>query len=328
MKLITPYFEIFVQDPFLGTDEMFKTIEKAGRTCYKSENKITETSAKEFVNRIISSGHLSVLEHGTAYLRIPGNDVIDKQNIQAIIESPYSSVKYYTECNEFYVATNYRVIKEHNVSNEYVESHWCYNSKHFELRVMIKWYCSRVIADEFFRHRIFSRLTDMPDVERFGYSQESSRYCNYSKDKFNGEITYIIPRQFADVITEGDYGVDEIGELADKYGSCAETTFLYALLDAESAYLALTEKDGVKDHNGNIVKAQVARDVLPLSYKGELVMTGFISDWVTFFSMRTDNAAHPDAKYLADNASWEFFKLGLWDEHPNLNLIRKPSDKQ
>ena len=69
MKLIKPHFEIIEQQP--GIDGIYKMIELAGRTCYRSEDKITEDSAKGFVDRMIKSGHGAMLEHGTVYLRIP-----------------------------------------------------------------------------------------------------------------------------------------------------------------------------------------------------------------------------------------------------------------
>ena len=66
MKLIKPSFTIIEQGS--GIEGVYKQIEMAGRTCYKSEDKITETSAKEFVDRMIKSGHGAMLEHGTIYL--------------------------------------------------------------------------------------------------------------------------------------------------------------------------------------------------------------------------------------------------------------------
>ena len=69
MRLIKPSFEIIEQQS--GLDGLYKQIELAGRTCYKSEDRITENSAKEFVDRMIKSGHGAMLEHGTVYLRIP-----------------------------------------------------------------------------------------------------------------------------------------------------------------------------------------------------------------------------------------------------------------
>lgn len=69
MKLIKPHFEIIEQQ--VGLEGIYKQIELAGRTCYKSEDRITEGSAKKFVDMMINSGHLAMLEHGTIYLKIP-----------------------------------------------------------------------------------------------------------------------------------------------------------------------------------------------------------------------------------------------------------------
>lgn len=73
MRLIKSSLEIIEQQPEL--EGVHKQIELAGRTCYKSEDKITEDSAKAFVDRMIKSGHGAMLEHGTVYLRIPENDI-------------------------------------------------------------------------------------------------------------------------------------------------------------------------------------------------------------------------------------------------------------
>ena len=77
MKLIKQSFEILDQQ--CGLEGIYKQIELAGRTCYKSEDKITESSAKEFVDRMIKSGHGAMLEHGTVYLFIPWNEWYDKE---------------------------------------------------------------------------------------------------------------------------------------------------------------------------------------------------------------------------------------------------------
>lgn len=69
MELIKPSWEILEQES--GIDGIYKAIERAGRICYKSEDKITENSAKPFVDRMVKSGHGAMLEHGIVYLRIP-----------------------------------------------------------------------------------------------------------------------------------------------------------------------------------------------------------------------------------------------------------------
>jgi thymidylate synthase (FAD) len=75
MRLIKPYFTIIPQDP--GLDGIFKQIELAGRTCYKSEDKITPDSARAFVDKMIASGHGAMLEHGTVYLQARIDDMLD-----------------------------------------------------------------------------------------------------------------------------------------------------------------------------------------------------------------------------------------------------------
>ena len=90
MKLIKQTFEILDQQP--GIEGMYKQIELAGRTCYKSEDKITEDSAKEFVDRMINSGHWAMLEHGTVYLRIPIKDST-AYRIDSYVNNPYSITK-------------------------------------------------------------------------------------------------------------------------------------------------------------------------------------------------------------------------------------------
>ena len=69
MKLIKQSCEIIPQTP--GIDGIYKQIEKAGRTCYKSEDKITEDSAKKFVDMLATNKHGAMLEHGTVYLDLP-----------------------------------------------------------------------------------------------------------------------------------------------------------------------------------------------------------------------------------------------------------------
>ena len=77
MKLCKPLFEIWEQSA--GLEGVYKQIEKVGRVCYKSEDKITEDSAKPFVDRMVKSGHGAMLEHGTVYLFIPWNEWYDKE---------------------------------------------------------------------------------------------------------------------------------------------------------------------------------------------------------------------------------------------------------
>ena len=110
MKLIKPSVQIIEQDNY-DINSIFKTIELAGRTCYKSENKITENSAKEFVERMIKSGHGAMLEHGTVYLTIPTFYTQDVGILKYEL-NPYSKVV--TKRDHTYITTNYRVLVEHD----------------------------------------------------------------------------------------------------------------------------------------------------------------------------------------------------------------------
>lgn len=240
-------------------EDMFKMIELSGRVCYKSEDKITESSSEFFTKRLVNSRHLSVLEHGTVYLKIPIND----HNTSKYADNPYSSCFSDTEnCykgNGFsYITTNYRVL----VENGWLEDleYICEPTQYHARIVSFKFITNRAIANEFVRHRVFS------------FSQESSRYCNYSKDKFSKEITFIEP----DWLKSVDSTV---------YGN-----FLSTLSNIENLYMS-SIKAGLK--------AQEIRDILPLCTKTELVMTGFICDWKHFLELRLAKSAHPQAQKLA-----------------------------
>ena len=187
MRIIPPSCEIIGD---IDGPAMVRRIELIGRVCYKSEDKITDTSAAKFIAMILKSGHESVLEH---------------------------------------------------------------------VKITVRVVCDRGVTHEIVRHRLAS------------YSQESTRYCNYSKDKFGGELTFIKPCY----LEEG----------TDTY-RIWET----AMQDAERSYLAMLEAGA---------KPEEARAVLPNSLKTELVMTMDIREWRHFFRLRTAMRAHPQMRELA-----------------------------
>lgn len=287
MKLIESRVQIIEEkDPY-------KMIELAGRTCYKSEDKITENSAKEFVDRMIKLGHGAMLEHGTIYLTIDGED----PNLSKIQSNPYTKVNLvpyevltegnYTISYKAYITTNLRVLIENNLKELL-----CYQvepTEHHEKRITAKFICDRGVSHEFVRHRVFS------------FAQESQRYCNYNKDKFNNELTFIKPTWLN--IPTGDYtywdgdwcDIDNMKIQLPSDNGIADN-FLWCLNNAGMQYRLLINKG---------LKPQEARGVLPNATKTELVMTGFESDWEHFFELRCSGAAHPDAKKLAD----ELYKL-------------------
>ena len=260
MKLINSKVEILEPTGYT-IDDIYKQIEIAGRTCYKSEDKITPTSAKEFVDRMIKSGHGAILEHGTVYLDMP-NSAGNYNLVPFFASNPYSKVviKPLDDRVHNYITTNFRVIVE-NFAEEYIPDvlqYICEPTVFHEKRISVRWTCDRGVSHEFVRHRVFS------------FAQESTRYCNYSKDKFGHEITYIQPCW--------EMQKDE------------EELFLLQLEQAQNAYNALISSGW---------KPQQARAILPNALKTELVMTGFESDWKHFFELRCDTAAHPDARKLA-----------------------------
>lgn len=200
MRIIKPLF--IIEDDING-DKILEKIEKAGRTCYKSEEKITADSAKNFVKNLIMTGHESVIEH-------------EKITVRVI--------------------------------------------------------CDRGVTHEIVRHRIAS------------YSQESTRYCNYSKEKFGNELTVIEPC-FWNSGSESDKEKRAIWEESMK--------------SAEKAYFNLIEIGA---------SPQEARSVLPNSLKTEIVMTMNLREWRHFFKLRTSNAAHPQMREIACPLLDEFKK--------------------
>ncbi len=190
MKIITPGFEIMT--PIDG-EAILKHIEQCGRVCYKSEDRITEASAANFVRLIMNRKHEAVLEH---------------------------------------------------------------------FSITIKFICDRGVSHEIVRHRLAS------------YCQESTRYCNYSKGKFGGEITVVRP-----VYLDPD--------------TCAYRAWERACKAAEAAYFELLDWG---------CSPQKARAVLPNSLKTEVVMTANLREWQHFFRLRCSSAAHPQMREIATPA--------------------------
>lgn len=187
MRIVKAGYEILTP---IDPDKILKTIERIGRTCYKSENNITEDSSKEFVQKIINRKHEAILEF---------------------------------------------------------------------FDITVKFYCDRGISHEIVRHRIAS------------YAQESTRYCNYNKDKFNKEIRVIYP-----IFWTEDSECYKVWKDACEY--------------AEKAYLKLIELGA---------KAEQARSVLPTSLKTELNVKMNLREWRYFFTLRTTPMAHPQMRELS-----------------------------
>lgn len=298
MKLIKPSFEIREQPS--GLEGVYKQIEGAGRVCYKSEDKITEGTAKAFVDRMIASGHGAMLEHGTVYLKCE-TEVINRYIHPEDGEEEYFNKLEKYEYNSYsvtdddgiylYVTTNLRVL----VENDWLDDlqYICEPTEYHEKRITVKFVCDRGVSHEFVRHRVFS------------FAQESTRYCNYSKGKFGYQLTCIIPSWLG--LEEGSYSLEDVEEkydkclIIDRCKNAEEASFVRALCHAEREYFDLLELNW---------KAQQARDVLPNSLKTELVMTGTIKQWEGFFKLRDAGSAHPQAYELAHPLHEEFIKRG------------------
>ena len=266
MKLINPKYEIIEQEP--GLSGIYKSIELAGRTCYKSEDKITDTSAKEFVDRMIKSGHLAMLEFGTVYLKMPITGLLvqaESHNYHVYDLNKYSKsrsvITYggaYISIYESYITTNYRVIVENGWLDDL--RYLCDEpTEYHEKRICVRFTTDRGVSHELVRHRVFS------------FAQESTRYCNYSKDKFDNELTFIVPSW----VNEDD--------------KPTSYDFMNSLKQCECGYLNML--------SGGYTPQQ-ARQVLPNALKTEINMCGFVSDWKRFFTLRDNPHAHPDMQAL------------------------------
>lgn len=279
MRLIKPSYEIWEQES--GLEGIYKQIEKVGRVCYKSEDKIAEETAKPFVDRLMKSGHGAMLEHGAVYLKAKFGETGTRYS-----RNKYS--KYLSDSDYEYITTNYRVL----VENRWLDDlkYICEPTEYHVKRVTVHFVCDRGVSHEFVRHRTFS------------FAQESTRYCNYSKDKFDNEITFIKPC----FLDDSKLALCELSSAVMR-SRTPECIFVASLKNAERDYLDLIESGW---------KPQEARAVLPNALKTELVMTGFVdeSGWINFFNLRalgTTGAPHPQAKELAEPLFKEFKAKGL-----------------
>ena len=284
MKLIKQSFEFINQTDF-SLVGIKKHIERCARVSYKSEDKITDTSYEKFVNMLESRGHDRPLEFGTVYLDIP------TKNLNPGAEYMYAVGKYH--CNPWsikedfdnhaYISTNYRVIKENHWEGDL--QYLCEPTEHHHKRYTVHMILDRGVMDEFRTHVGLSHLA------------ESTRYCNYSKDKFGREVTFIKPCWLD--IPLGDYGISSLPGDNILGLSGATMVFIGSLLDAEDYYLTLL---------GEGWTPQQARSVLPLGIKSELISCGFEDAWKNFFDRRCAADAHPMAREIAIPMKEEFKK--------------------
>lgn len=291
MKLIKQSFEFINQTDF-SLVGIKKHIERCARVSYKSEDKITDTSYEKFVNMLESRGHDRPLEFGTVYLSRTSQKEDNMEWLDKYAYNPWSKFSFGNGStringelrNTVYVTTNYRVIKEHHWEDDL--QYLCEPTEYHHKRYTIHMILDRGVMDEFRTHVGLSHLA------------ESTRYCNYSKDKFGNELTFIKPCWCN--IPEGNYGTpDYIPDRLPRIGA-TESGLIDALQYAEYYYFFLLSEGWTP---------QQARSVLPLGIKSELISCGFEDSWENFFYRRDAKDAHPMAQEIAKPMHIEFFKL-------------------
>ena len=281
MKLIDPSYEILEQEP--GIEGMLKQIERAGRTCYKSEDKITADSARDFVQRMIDSKHTAMLEHGTCYLYWKhdygedGQSSVDMGDLFDVyfnfMLNDYTVHKTNFDTHESFVTTNFRVVVDllGDDWEKFLEHHMVDYDDRFKRRVTVKMTTSLHVYKDLTRHR------------KASFAIESTRFCNYSKDKFGHEITFIKPVWTSDE-------------------DSATKSFVANLENVEQTYFHLIECGW---------QAQQAAEVLPQCVKADVIMTATVSEWDYIFDLRargTTGAPHPEVKRIIEPIMRDFIE--------------------
>ncbi len=290
MKVTEPKVEIWEQPK--GIEGIYKQIERVGRICYKSENHITEDSAKPFVERMIASKHYAMLEHGTVYLSVPdtrpNEDLIDALAHDKFTHRFIRRFRL-SEGRRINFSTNLRVLIEKDMW-DICKPYVCDFDEGFfsgDRRVTVHFTTQIAVSREANRHRADSM------------AEQSTRYCNYSKDKFGGEIAVNLPSWIEDIYCSAmPLGCDPMTMMNPV------EVWYSANAYAEACYMRLLQLGW---------KPEQARTILPLDTNTELVHTAFVSDWLHFFDLRALNKtgkAHPDMIAVAKPLYEEFKKRG------------------
>ena len=293
MKLIKQSFEILEQKDFtLKGIKQF--IERCARVSYKSEDRMTDTSYEKFVNMLEKRDHTRPLEFGTVHLKMILPDF--EGFIHSLLTIGMLNniwIKHAYKGDVIYITTNYRyyldIIKYFPNVKKYLTEE---DNEYYPKRYTVHMILDRGVMDEFRTHVGLSHLA------------ESTRYCNYSKDRFNNEIAFIIPN-WVYSIKEGTYTKDY--EFPPMWGhdNWMDSEWFYAMCEAEKTYLTMTRE---------YLTPQQAREVLPLSVKSELISCGFKEAWENFFYRRDAKDAHPMAQEIAKPMHKEFIERGFIDK--------------
>ena len=306
MKYLEDKVDFIEQEP--GIEGMFKMMEKAARICYKTENLIKDGSAHRIIEDvIIPSGHTSVLEFGTVYLKY---NIFQIHKYLKYIFDRYSRVRW--RFSGVYVTTTYRTIMQGGYKDpvEAIENkfdkdwksdlkYWCEPTKNHHKRYCFKFIMDRVGSQSVERHR---------GVWGISYAQESTRFVNYAQNKFDQSITFSLPSKFYELIDKlnkediirrncGETMPFDLNEwsLEDKISFlrfCSDDWNIYekALKEAEKSYLILINKGW---------KPEDARGVLNLDVKTEFMMCAYTLDWKMWLFRRLEKHAHPHIQKIA-----------------------------
>lgn len=304
MQLIKARYDIIEQKP--GIQGIYEQAELPGRICYGSQDKIAPGTAEKFIKGLMKSNHGAPLEHNGVYLDCPRsvynkyvNNKYSKTSYHKTGETYTVPIKgYVEEVTKYYVSTNLRVLFENDWLDDlrYVVEPTQYHEK----RITVAFTVDRFTGEEFLRHRVAS------------FNRESTRYINFSKEKFgSGDIKFILP-PWLDEYTIKPIDDDAfrsmcrsiyIGEADDSFSDVLY--WLFALKAAEYSY-------------NNLIRLgwqpQQARTVLPCAINSPLIKTAFVSDWCHFFNLRalgTTGKPHPQAKELAEPLMNDFLNRDL-----------------
>ena len=297
-----------------GIDGMKAIIEKAARVCYASENKDNSDaeSADKMIKQLKLSNHMTPLEHGTVYLLTTDKNIAAKYK-----KNEYSRVKfkkfhkvdkehyevgsgwYEYDVTEYYITTNYRVLVENNWEDDL--KYFCEPTDMHDKRISVMFVSDIGVSREFNRHR------------KNSINEQSTRYCNYSKDKFGNEVKIIIPNWLYNDRDEIDYKINDFRDYCRIIADSNDNTmnaidfWLFANLATSFSYLNLINKCDWK--------AQQARVVLPLDTETILIHTAYEDDWYYFLGLRskgTTGAPHPMAKEIADKLMKNMLSAGYF----------------
>lgn len=306
MKLIEQSYEICKTHGYT-LQNIYKDIEHAARVSYKSEDKITEDSAEKMVKRLINMKHYSPLEFGTIYLRVRDVvccGIISDAHAEGCMGKPWVRVNKVNEVESdgrhvtnYYITTNYRFIVENKL--EKLLQYMCEPTEYHKRRITVKFITNRAMTHELVRHRSMS------------FMQEGQRYCNYAKDKFGNQLTFIIPVQCTKDIPNNTELKDNIDIDNFVWGDNNDIKFLkvnkltqgmlYLFYDTEVSYIGLINLGW---------KPQEVRAILPNATKTEIYMCGFDDDWEKFFELRDKDVVDPQMYDLAHRLHLEFIEKG------------------